>query len=65
MESDGLEEEAVRQSDREDLNASVPSARWQEGEEFMRGVYGVQNTDGFAGTACGINVCDGGRRDLT
>lgn len=57
-------EEAVRQSDHEDTNTSVSSARWQEGEKFMRGVCGAQNSDDFTGAACGINGCDGGRRDL-
>lgn len=55
VESDGMGDEAVRQSDREDLNASVPSARWQEGEQFMRG---HQNTDGFVGTACDMSVME-------
>lgn len=32
--SDGSGEEAVKQSVREDPNAPVPFARWQEGEEF-------------------------------
>ncbi len=34
-ESDDLGEESISQSDRVGLNASVPSAVWQEGQELV------------------------------
>lgn len=59
--SDGFGEETVSRSVRKGRNASVPFARRQEGEEFVCDA--IHNAVDFADAACGVNVCNGGKRD--